>query len=64
MVPLLHDDVGVGLLLVNVHTNGDGSTKADDRTIEGVTAYAGVIVPTLWSWVLLGRLMQHLGGEG
>jgi capsular polysaccharide biosynthesis protein len=64
MVPLIHDDVGFGLLLVNVHTNGDGPTKADDRRIEGVTAYAGVIVPTLWSWVLLGRLMQHLGGDG
>jgi capsular polysaccharide biosynthesis protein len=64
MVPLVHDDVGFGLLLVNMHTNGDGPTKVDDRRIEGVTAYAGVIVPTLWSWVLLGRLMQHLGGEG
>jgi hypothetical protein len=64
MVPLIHDDVGFGLLLVNAHTNGDGPTKVDDRRIEGVTAYAGVIVPTLWSWVLLGRLMQHLGGEG
>jgi hypothetical protein len=64
MVPLIHDDVGFGLLLVNAHTNGDGPTTVDDRRIEGVTAYAGVIVPTLWSWVLLGRLMQHLGGEG
>jgi capsular polysaccharide biosynthesis protein len=64
MVPLVHDDVGFGLLLVNMHTNGDGPTKVDDRRIEGVMAYAGVIVPTLWSWVLLGRLMQHLGGEG
>jgi hypothetical protein len=64
MVPLIHEDVGFGLLVANVHTNGGGPTKVDDRRIEGVTAYAGVIVPTLWSWVLLGRLMQHLGGEG
>jgi hypothetical protein len=64
MVPLIHDDVGFGLLLVNLHSNGDRPTKVDDRRIEGVTAYAGVIVPTLWSWVLLGRLRQHLGGEG
>jgi capsular polysaccharide biosynthesis protein len=64
MVPLVHDDVGFGLLVVNVHTNGNGPTTVDDRRIEGVTAYAGVIVPTLWSWVLLGRLMHHLGGEG
>jgi capsular polysaccharide biosynthesis protein len=63
LVPLVHDDIGFGLLLASVHANGNGRARFEERDVESMTAYARVIGPTLWSWVLLDRLKLRLGQE-
>lgn len=66
MIPLVYEDVGFGLLLASAHADGAdrGEWAAfDEWNIESMAAYAHVIEPALWSWVLLGRLKLSLGGE-
>jgi hypothetical protein len=63
MIPLVYEDVGFGLLLASAHADGEESPAFNERNIESIAAYAHVIEPALWSWVLLGRLKLSLGGE-
>lgn len=63
LVPLVHDDIGFGLLVARARGNAKGGAGFEQRDVESVTAYARVIAPTLWSWVLLDRLKLRLGQE-
>lgn len=62
-VPLVHDDVGFGLLLASPEPDSDGSTSFDDGEVEAITAFANAIGPTLRSWVMLGRLNLDLRSD-
>jgi hypothetical protein len=60
VVPLVHDDVGFGLLLARPQPNGKAPGRLDERQVEAIAEHAREILPTLRSWVLLGRLNQRL----
>lgn len=65
LVPLTHgEEGGFGLLLASPRLDGSRPARFSHQQIEGLTALARVIVPTLWSWVLLGRLKLRIREEG
>jgi hypothetical protein len=63
MIPLVHEDVGFGLLLASAHTDGEESAAFHEWNIGSMAAYTRVLEPALWSWVLLGRLKLRLSDE-
>jgi capsular polysaccharide biosynthesis protein len=63
MIPLVHAGLGFGLVLASVRPDGRNAAASDELDVESMTAYGRVIEPTLWSWVLLGRLKLGLGEE-
>jgi capsular polysaccharide biosynthesis protein len=64
LIPLVHGDEGFGLLLASPRANGSQPAVFSHLQVEGLTALTRVIVPSLWSWVLLGRLKLRIRQEG
>jgi uncharacterized protein involved in exopolysaccharide biosynthesis len=60
VVPLVHDDTGFGLLVARPQPNGRTPGRLDERKVTAITEHTREIVPTLHSWVLLGRLNRRL----
>jgi hypothetical protein len=63
VIPLVHDDVGFGLLLAGARADEKEPAAFDSRKTEAIAAYARVIKPVLWSWVLAGHLKLRPSDE-
>jgi capsular polysaccharide biosynthesis protein len=60
VVPLVHDDVGFGLLLASPRPNGNTPGRFGDDEVAAIAEHARELAPALRSLVLLDRLSQRL----
>ena len=60
VVPLVHDDVGFGLLLASPKPNGRAPGRFDDAEVAAIAEHARELAPALRSVVLVDRINQRL----
>jgi hypothetical protein len=60
VVPLVHDDVGFGLLLASPKSNGRTPGRFGEDEVAAIADHARELAPALRSLVLLDRLSQRL----
>ena len=60
VVPLVHDEVGFGLLLASPRPNGEAAGRFGEDEVAAIADHARELAPALRSLVLLDRLSQRL----